>query len=178
MVEAVQRGNMRILHWQDECYDKNITHLRWSGAQYQDTSTSLSGFTSKYLRVESQILDKGWNSGTHFVLPTCMAMYKSRRLDANRTEGCTSAAMNLAADVGKLDIVQWLHTHRPEGCTRNAMDIAASNGYLHAVKWLHANHKEGCTEYAMDLVAMHGHFEVIKWLHEHRSEGSTEKAMD
>ena len=47
--------------------------------------------------------------------------------------------MNWAAAKGHLHVVEWLHTNRSEGCTSGAMDHAASNGHLHVVQWLHAN---------------------------------------
>ena len=33
-----------------------------------------------------------------------------------------------------------------EGCTTNAMDWAAEYGHLEVFKWLYANRKEGCTK--------------------------------
>jgi hypothetical protein len=68
-------------------------------------------------------------------------------------------------------VVQWLHENRTEGCTTKAMDDAAENGHLEVVKWLHANRTEGCTTNAMDWAAMEGHLEVIQWLHHNRTEG-------
>ncbi|ETI39618.1 hypothetical protein L914_14235 [Phytophthora nicotianae] len=44
--------------------------------------------------------------------------------------------MNRAAWNGHLDIIQWLHPNRTEGCTTEAMDWAAKNGHLHVVQWL------------------------------------------
>ncbi|OQS01802.1 ankyrin repeat [Thraustotheca clavata] len=38
-------------------------------------------------------------------------------LHINRTEGCTTLAMDNAATKGNLVIVKWLHDHRTEGCT-------------------------------------------------------------
>ncbi|TDH71329.1 uncharacterized protein CCR75_001930 [Bremia lactucae] len=40
----------------------------------------------------------------------------------NRSEGCTSAVMNLAAKNGHNDMVKWLHLNRREGCTTEAME--------------------------------------------------------
>uniref|UniRef100_K3WPB7 Uncharacterized protein n=1 Tax=Globisporangium ultimum (strain ATCC 200006 / CBS 805.95 / DAOM BR144) TaxID=431595 RepID=K3WPB7_GLOUD len=44
----------------------------------------------------------------------------------------------------------WLHYNCHEGCTQAAMDMAATNGDLEIVKWLHATRSEGCTTEAMD----------------------------
>ena len=66
-------------------------------------------------------------------------------LHENRTEGCTTLAMNRAAQNGHLHIIKWLHDNRIEGCTTLAMNWAASNGHLHVVQWLHENRTKGCT---------------------------------
>ena len=60
-------------------------------------------------------------------------------LHENRTEGCTTHAMDLAADNGQLDVIKWLHENCTEGCTTN--------------EWLHQNRTEGCTTRAMDGAA-------------------------
>jgi hypothetical protein len=52
---------------------------------------------------------------------------------------------------------------KTEGCSTDAMDAAASEGHLDVVKWLHENRTEGCTKYAMDEAARNGHLDVIKW---------------
>ena len=99
-------------------------------------------------------------------------------LHENRTEGCTTKAMNWAAENGHLEVVKWLHENRTEGCTTQAMDWASCNGHLNVVKWLHENRTEGCTIKAMNWAAHNGHLEVIKWLHENRTEGCTVNAMN
>ena len=44
---------------------------------------------------------------------------------------------------GHLEVVQWLHGNRQEeGCTSDAMDWAAENGHLELVQWLHKNRQE------------------------------------
>ncbi|KAK1928739.1 hypothetical protein P3T76_015842 [Phytophthora citrophthora] len=48
-----------------------------------------------------------------------------------------------------LHTVVWLHQNRSEGCTTAAMDGAATNGHLEMVKWLNENRTEGCTTAAM-----------------------------
>lgn len=40
--------------------------------------------------------------------------------------GFTARAMDLAARHGHLDVVKWLHENRSEGCTTDAMDLAAA----------------------------------------------------
>ncbi|KAG1693003.1 hypothetical protein DVH05_024039 [Phytophthora capsici] len=74
--------------------------------------------------------------------------------------------LDLAAEFGHLPVVKWLHTNRQDECSTDAMDVAAHNGNLDVVKWLHDNRTEGCTVYAMTYAAINGHLDVVKWLHE------------
>lgn len=98
-------------------------------------------------------------------------------LHAHRREGCTTDAMDLAACNGHLHVVAWLHEHRREGCTTDAMDLAAASGHLSMLRFLHRRRCEGCSELAMDLAAAQGHLRVIKWLHAHRGEGCSSRAL-
>lgn len=116
--------------------------------------------------------------------PHCMDQAAGASIEAviwfhhNRTEGCTTQAMDIAAAAGLLDVVRWLHANRLEGCTTAAMDGAAMNGNLDVLKWFHENREEGCTANAMDLAAANGHLDVIQWMHSHREEGCSTNAMD
>ncbi|AVK76677.1 Ankyrin repeat domain containing protein [Pandoravirus neocaledonia] len=101
-----------------------------------------------------------------------------RFLHENRTEGCTTYAMDVAAAEGHLDIVRFLHENRAEGCTTYAMDDAAVRGHLDVVRFLHENRTEGCTTYAMDAAADDGYIDIVRFLHENRAEGCTSSAMD
>ncbi|POM70923.1 Hypothetical protein PHPALM_12579 [Phytophthora palmivora] len=98
-------------------------------------------------------------------------------LHTNRNEGCTTFALNIAASKGNLPMVQWLHQNRNEKCTKQAMDDAAENGHLAVVEWLHRNRSEGCSEIAMDVSAANGHLDVLRFLHENRREGCTSAAL-
>eukprot|EP01133_Synstelium_polycarpum_P002604 gene2604-2990_t len=98
-------------------------------------------------------------------------------LHTNRSEGCTVRAMENAAEKGDLSMVIYLDTNRTEGCTEWAMDNAATNGHLSVVKWLHFNRTEGCTTNAMDDASLGGHLDILTWLHFNRTEGCTERAM-
>ena len=53
--------------------------------------------------------------------------------------------INRAAKNGHLPVVIWLHANRTEGCTTYAMNYAAENGHLEVVEWLRENRTEGCT---------------------------------
>jgi len=85
-------------------------------------------------------------------------------LHENRSEGCTSAALDEAASNGHLEMVQWLHAFRSEGCTLDAMDGAAGNGHFQLLKWLHENRSEGCSTCAIDLAGGIGRLDIIDWL--------------
>ncbi|ETV94745.1 hypothetical protein H310_11707 [Aphanomyces invadans] len=90
-----------------------------------------------------------------------------------RDYSCTTAAMDIAALRGALDIVRFLHEHRREGCTVLAMDFAASNGHLDVIQFLHSHRREGCTAKALEMAIKRGHVDVVKFLlchrHEHKS---------
>src|SRR3990172_7483762 len=49
------------------------------------------------------------------------------------------------AIVGNIPFMAWLTENNVKGCTSDAMDWAADNGQLEVVKWLHENRTEGCT---------------------------------
>ena len=66
---------------------------------------------------------------------------------------------------GHLETVKWLHKNRSEGCTTSAIDYAAENGHLETVKWLHKNRSEGCSYYALNQASQNGKSEMLKWLY-------------
>ena len=72
--------------------------------------------------------------------------------------------MNAASREGYLEVVKWLHFNRSEGCSTNAIDLAAQNGHLGVVKWLHSNRSEGCSAYALLTAAQAGHKNIVKYL--------------
>ena len=43
--------------------------------------------------------------------------------------------MNTAAEYGSIKIIKWLHYNRCEGCTEYAMDIAADDGNLEILEF-------------------------------------------
>ncbi|DBA00045.1 TPA: hypothetical protein N0F65_003711 [Lagenidium giganteum] len=112
---------------------------------------------------------------------------------------------NQAVVLGRLDLVQWIHTHT-EGFVQatafieaahrghldivkyfheqdfpsstDVMDVAARQGNLAIVEFLHRHRTEGCTTNAMDDAAEGGHLKVVRFLDTHRAEGCTTSAMD
>ncbi|KAF0692330.1 Aste57867_16587 [Aphanomyces stellatus] len=123
-----------------------------------------------------------WNDGRN---PTRNAMdyaAKIGRLELvqqlhKRGHRCTELAMDEAAERGHLAVVQYLHQHRTEGCTTRAMDTAAGQGHLEVVQFLHEHRREGCTTLAMDSAAQNGHLHVLRYLHAHRTEGTSSNVM-
>ncbi|KAK1942848.1 putative ankyrin repeat protein [Phytophthora citrophthora] len=49
----------------------------------------------------------------------------------------TVGAMDGAAGLGKLELVQWLYTNRTEGCSHTAFINAAANHHLNVLEWLY-----------------------------------------
>ncbi|KAF0691184.1 Aste57867_17532 [Aphanomyces stellatus] len=87
-------------------------------------------------------------------------------------------AIQTAADVGRLDILTWLHDHVPNDYNQESMkmDPTAANGHLDVLQYLHT-HGATCTTEAMDLAAENGRWEVVQWLHQHRTEGCTIRTL-
>ena len=75
--------------------------------------------------------------------------------------------MDDAASKGHLEVVKYLHLNRSEGCSTYAMDWAANEGHLEIVKYLHLNRSEGCN-FALRVSSEKGYFEVVKYLVENR----------
>lgn len=82
-------------------------------------------------------------------------------LHANRTEGCTTAAMD---GVASFEMVAWLHENRSEGCTTLAMDNAAEKGDLETLVYLHKYRTEGCTVSAAHVAHCRDSVDVLRWL--------------
>lgn len=57
-------------------------------------------------------------------------------LHENRTEGCTSDAMDNAAENNRLEVLEWLRQNRREGWTMRAAAGAARGGHLRALSYL------------------------------------------
>jgi hypothetical protein len=45
--------------------------------------------------------------------------------------------MNRASENGHLKVVEFLHYNRTEGCTTKAMDYASKNGHLKVIEFFH-----------------------------------------
>eukprot|EP01133_Synstelium_polycarpum_P006259 gene6259-7260_t len=74
------------------------------------------------------------------------------------------SATNYAMDSAHtLEITQYLHENVHVGCTSRAVDVAAERGSLDSVKWLLDNRNEGYGE-AIQLSAKHGHEDVFLYL--------------
>ena len=89
----------------------------------------------------------------------------------NGRDGFIFFDIGYAAEMGRLDVVKWLHEIQSDGFLYSTMDDAARGGELNVVKWLHENRTEGCTTKAMDYAAREGNLDVLKWLQKNRKEG-------
>uniref|UniRef100_A0A6V1U858 Uncharacterized protein n=2 Tax=Heterosigma akashiwo TaxID=2829 RepID=A0A6V1U858_HETAK len=102
------------------------------------------------------------NSDFYKLLSTIL---REKNIFKKNSEGCTTDAMDKAAEGGHLSVVEWLHANRSEGCTTDAMDMAAwDDSNLSVVEWLAANRFEGCTERAINKVGKRCELCVVKWL--------------
>ncbi|KAL2914099.1 hypothetical protein HK105_206357 [Polyrhizophydium stewartii] len=73
--------------------------------------------------------------------------------------------MGYAAENGHLDVVKWLHANRTEGCSTDAIESAARNGHLAVVKWLLKNRTEASIDDAAKSAACYGQLAVIQLIH-------------
>jgi hypothetical protein len=90
-------------------------------------------------------------------------------LRTNRTEGCTSEAIDWASRSRNLTVLQWLRTNTTvKPSSSYPIEAAARAGRLDIVKWLHTTYPECRTDAAvsgaMNNAADSGHLEVVKWL--------------
>ncbi|GAM20259.1 hypothetical protein SAMD00019534_034340 [Acytostelium subglobosum LB1] len=98
-------------------------------------------------------------------------------LHQNRTEGGSQTAWDLAAMGGHLDVLKFLHEHRTEPFHLGTMASAARNGRMDIIQWLHDNGRP-TNQQAVDYAAAGGHLDIVKWLLNNRTEGCSKMAMD
>ncbi|OQR93501.1 hypothetical protein THRCLA_22309 [Thraustotheca clavata] len=79
--------------------------------------------------------------------------YSSERILPNWIGFKRCTVMDMAAATGRLDIVEWLHTHRKVRCTTNAMTFAIARGHIGMVKWLLEVRRLYCTEDGLSTAA-------------------------
>jgi hypothetical protein len=146
-------GNLKTLRWFYEHHTEGCTPRAMNFACSRDPQYRLVTFNKQFGEDVTEQLQR----------------YEKRHLRIVRflhdhCAGCTTIAMDLAAEIGHLSVVQFLHENRTEGCTTYAMDCAAARGHLDIVKFLHYNRSEGCTSRAFTLARFYGHYEIYNWL--------------
>ncbi|EFA75794.1 hypothetical protein PPL_10849 [Heterostelium album PN500] len=82
----------------------------------------------------------------------------------------TSEDMDYAAIEGQMAIVRYLHENRTEGCSSNALEFAIGKGYLDVVQFLNENRTEGNVLLGIEHILGHseistGQFEVFKYIY-------------
>ncbi|EFA81639.1 hypothetical protein PPL_05632 [Heterostelium album PN500] len=90
-------------------------------------------------------------------------------LEKNKNTGVTfsSRAIDMAAERGHLEIIQFITEHHPAvKCTSDAIDNAAANGDLDLVRYLHEHRTEGFSKSSIYQAARGGHLSVVKYLYE------------
>lgn len=70
----------------------------------------------------------------------------------------------------KQEVLKWLHANRTEGCTQAAVDWAAGNGHIETLRWLLQKRRPvvGYSDRALDWATKNGHSEVVSLLEEVR----------
>lgn len=61
------------------------------------------------------------------------------------------------------DALQWLHKNRKEGCSGAALAMAAASGHLSTVEWFYGNGIPGDIAKAIEAADEGGHVEVKGW---------------
>jgi len=158
MDAAVDAGQLAVVEWLYENRSKGCSRYATREAAAGHRDLPMLQWLHKHYsdQFQSDAMD---NAAAHGHLETVKWLHE------HRSEGCTTRAMNAAAD--HFEMLRWLHCNRSEGCTATAMDYAAGRGRLDILKWLHENRSEGCTENALNEAARNGHMDVLQWLVEH-----------
>lgn len=75
-----------------------------------------------------------------------------------------SNAMLIAAEMGHLELLQWMHENLPIGRSIKMLRVAAAGGHLDVVKWLCRTFPTGYFMLPDSSTVCNGHFEVVRWL--------------
>lgn len=76
----------------------------------------------------------------------------------------SSNGMLIAAELGHLEILQWMYANLPIGRPIKMLRVAATNGHLNVVKWLCRTFPTGYFMLPDSSTISNGHFEVVRWL--------------
>ncbi|EGZ10902.1 hypothetical protein PHYSODRAFT_410324, partial [Phytophthora sojae] len=174
---AVEHGHPEVARWlytnaPHEVNDRVLSESLLQATVYGHLDAMkwlMERYPSSYREQEDVILESAVQHG-HLTIADFLS-------GLNAPSKTTTKLMDLAAENGHWNMLEWLHGRWGCSCSTDAMDAAATNGYSEVVKWLNYHRTEGCTTAAMDGAAQNGHLEVIKWLYRHRSEGCTGDAI-
>jgi len=138
-----------------------IEYIIWINKFYHFDNIFSNKYKSSYCLYDCNIFDIMCIYG-HFDIVKWL--YENRK---ETLEGCTKAAMTVAASNGYLDIVKFLHKNKLSGCTDFAIERAALNGHLNVVKWIYKNQStRGIATFPIDNAASNGHLDIVKWLYQ------------
>lgn len=76
------------------------------------------------------------------------------------------------AVLSNLDVIRWVHDLRGYELPANMLDVAARMGNVALVQFLHEHVRHGCLNLALGYAAEFGHLDIIKFLHENRTEAT------
>ncbi|RQM21063.1 hypothetical protein B5M09_011130 [Aphanomyces astaci] len=103
-------------------------------------------------------------AGGHVAMLTHLLQHASNTV-------ATPFAMDVAASMGRVDIVEFLLTHRPQDASlhESAISISIVYGHMSILQFFHDRQVDGVfTPDMMDLAATYGHVHVLEFLHRHR----------
>ncbi|GMF61717.1 unnamed protein product [Phytophthora fragariaefolia] len=133
----------------------------WNNGQYMAAAAVIRGFVHVLDWLNENYPERtSWGDGHEASGRLDMV----RWIHENRSEPCSTEAMDYAAGKGHLEVARFLHENRSEGCTKHAMSSAAANGHLEMVQWLYANRSERIPGNALRSAAKYGYLDVVQWL--------------
>lgn len=192
---AAYEGNFRIVKWlytnrpndftinvlKGAISGGNLKIAQWANARKLCSDNSGVSFDRRPFKSLTQpmmewlVTASRWPSEEergHWINVTIVNAIKLRDLEAVKFlygfqdfEPGNRELMATAADIGHLDILQWLHG---QGAVSDRWSVcsAAQAGQIQVVQWFGENRPENISEYAMYDAVSGGQLEVFKWLYE------------
>jgi ankyrin repeat protein len=152
-------------------YEKNVTQSFLSFAARKGNIPMISLLKKSFLHTPSITRSAIYSENL-----SLLQWLKQNKLYSNEPN-----LIDLAAQIGNVNIVEWLHNNQPQKsfpwspnfATKDAIDLAARKGHFEVVKWLYKNRTEGASRSAVNYAAAGGHLELLIWLLKNKKEVGT-----
>lgn len=152
---AAQGGRLQLVQWM-------ALNAHASHDVFMTANVAANGHLEMLRWLHENVPYCVWHSGVMDAAAENNHLHVVKWLHANRTEGCTTKAMNT---VESLEMVEWLHFNIPEAvCTIKVMDSVTTRSHFDTLLFLHAYRSKGCSVRAAANAFENGHFAISKWL--------------